>query len=137
MIEIPKTRDTTDWPEGLLALARVIGPESTLKIAEQFGGVEKFYIPRLANRVGLHHRWTKILNDAEWRKVCKVFGGQKISVPRGAFLVLKKRLIIDLAADPNLSHRTIALKVGVTETYVRMVLAGLEFPAHPKQLELF
>jgi hypothetical protein len=129
------SQDTTDWPQGLVAIADVVGPDLTLKLVEKFGGVEKYFIPRLKNSRGYYHPRASILGDVAWQALCKKLGGQKINLPRGCYLKLKKKMIIDLAADRTISHRTIALRAQVTETYVRIVLQGLGAPS--EQLDLF
>jgi hypothetical protein len=112
-----------------------VGAEATLRLVDRFGGVEKLYIPKLDNKVGLSHPWAEILGDSAWRALCKAFGGQRISLPNCTYARLKKRVILELAENRSLSHRTIALRARATETYVRMVLRGLDVPE--KQLELF
>jgi len=126
--------NTRDWPDQLVTLANIIGNELTLKLVEKFGGVEKYYIPKLKRQRAYYHPWVDIIGKDPWVKLCKTLGGQKICLPRGCHLTLKKRLILELAEDKALSHRTIALRVGATETYVRMVLRGLDTES---QLGLF
>jgi len=127
--------DITDWPQGLVEIANIVGTELTLKLVDRYGGVEKYYIPKLRNRVGLKHPWAEILGDEPWKALCKALGGQRINLPRGVYTHLKKRVILELAEDKALSHRTIALRARATETYVRMVLHGLDTPSG--QLDLF
>jgi hypothetical protein len=127
--------DTTDWPQGLVDIAAIVGAEATLRLVDRFGGVEKFYIPKLDNRVGLAHPWAEILGEGPWRALCKAFGGQRINLPNCTYAKLKKRVILELAEDKSLSHRQIALRARATETYVRMVLRGLDTSV--KQLDLF
>ena len=120
------TLDTRDWPQGLVDIASVIGPELTIKLAEKYAGVEKYYVPKLTNSVGLKHPWAAILGDNAWRAMCKAFGGQRINVPRGQ-KILKKRVIFELSeSHPELSHRTIALHAQTSESYVRRVLCQTE-----------
>jgi hypothetical protein len=128
MSEGTKTIDTSDWPQGLVDIAVVIGPELTLELADKFGGVEKAYVPRLKNKVGLWHPWASVLGDEAWRAFCARFGGQKINLPRGLSRHgSKKRAILELATNTSLSGRSIARQVHCTETYVRSVVRGFDF----------
>jgi len=127
--------DTNDWPERLVRIAEVIDAELTLKLVEKYGGVEYFYVPKLKRGLCPTHPWASILGEDTWKKFCRAFGGQRLTIPRGTYLHLKKRIIFELAEDRTLSHRTIALRAQVTETYVRMVLRGVDSAA--TQLPLF
>jgi hypothetical protein len=120
------TDATKDWGNRLKGIADVVGPELAVRLILEHGGVEYLYIPKLTRRAGFGHPFAAILGDELFRKFCKVFGGQRISVPT-TFCGLKKRIILELAESTSLSHRTIARRAHCTETYVRMVLrdAGL------------
>lgn len=114
---------TETWPRGLEEIADIIGPELTLRLAEAHGGVDKFYIPR---SVATNHPWAETIGAEAWGKLCRAIGGQRINLPRGEHLALKKLQILELAESTDLSHRAIALRVRATEAYVRMVLRELK-----------
>lgn len=125
--------DVADWPEALLRLEAVIGRDKTIELADAFGGLDRIYIPREPTEA---HLWRRVLGDELWRAVVAAFGGERIDLPRGVFLQLRKRQILDLAAE-GVPHRQIVLRVRCTERYVRRVLEGMPEPADPRQGKLF
>lgn len=110
-----------EWPGVLPALVRLIGARATLRLVARFGGQDRFMIP---SSVTTRHAWRDLLAPDEWRKVVKEFRGERLSLPRGAFVINRKALIIDLR-QKGVPHREIALRAGVTERYVRIVLRGV------------
>lgn len=124
-------RDT--WPEILRRFAELIGDTATMAIARHSGGVERFHIPKHA-RPG--HPWAELIGLEEFEKLCRAFGGEKLDIPRGHFIRLRKREIIELH-ERGLSHRQIALRTESTQRYVRSVLSGGGAPAvDPRQAKL-
>lgn len=122
------------WPAGLEAIAEVIGPELTLRLADRFGGVEHFYVPKSPTT---GHPWAAVIGEPAWEQLCRAMGGQRINLPRGQFVQLKKRLILELAETEGLSHRAIALRTRSTEGYVRGVLRGISSTGDERQGKLF
>lgn len=127
--------DLDAWPEMLRTLATVIGPDRTLELAHACGGLDRVYVPKEPTA---SHEWARVLTSEEWTAVTRLLGGQRIRLPRGFYVNLRKRQILSLA-ETGLSHHQIALRAQVTERYVRMVLEGLRVgPAEdPRQTRLF
>jgi len=105
-------------PDGLEPIAKVIGTEATLRLADRCGG-SQLYVPRDARKT---HPWAQALDEELWKKFCAAFGGQRIDLPRGTFITLKKVAILELAAQ-GLGTRQIAQRVRCTERYVKRVRA--------------
>lgn len=108
------TDQTQSWPVGLRRLAEVIGPAAAVRLADAFGGAEKIYIPKKAR---IDHEFTAVIGLDRLEALCAEFGGQRIDIPRGAFKDLKKTQIMDAEG----SNREVALRLGVTQRYVRQV----------------
>lgn len=132
--------DLDTWPDGLRRIADVIGPELALRLAEHDGGLDKVYVPRSPRA---NHPWMELLGEQALAKLARALGGDRIDIPRGTHIALKKRRIIDLAAS-GISHRQIAREVRVGERYVRRVLAAGDVPVvkrgkpeDPRQLKMF
>jgi hypothetical protein len=132
------TLDT--WPDALRRIAEVIGPELALRLAEHDGGLDKVYVPRSPKP---SHPWAELLGADALGKLARAFGGERIDIPRGTHIALRKRRIIELATS-GMSRRQIARAVGVGERYVRKVLAGGETTIatrsrceDPRQLKMF
>lgn len=128
------------WPDALRRIAEVIGADAALKLASVDGGLDKVYVPREARE---SHRWASVLGMEAFAKLARAFGGERIDIPRGAHINLKKRRIIELA-ETGMAHRQIAREVGTGERYVRDVLSGGDYPAararggaDPRQLKMF
>jgi hypothetical protein len=113
--------DLSMWPDQLRELAQLIGRERTLDLADACGGLDKVYIPR---EPSTSHMWAHVLTPDEWQKVVSAYGGERIDLPRGVFIHVRKLDIMALA-EQGVSHRQIALKCRVTERHVRRVLEGL------------
>lgn len=105
---------THTWPVGLRRLAEVIGPAAAVRLADEFGGAEKVYIPK---RARIDHDFTAVIGLDRMEALCAEFGGHRIDIPRGAFKDLKKTQIMDAEG----SNREVALRLGVTQRYVRRV----------------
>lgn len=117
------TWSTETWPTGLEQIAEIIGPELTMKLTERFGGTHKFTVPKNPECGSKRYPWADVIGKDAWVKLCAALGGQKVSLPRGQFISLKKRQIIELAESTDLGARQIALRCHATEQYVRMVLS--------------
>lgn len=125
--------DFDAWPDTLRELASLIGPETTLRLASRFGGLERVYVPKEATD---NHPWTQVLSPVQWQKVITAWGGQRIDLPRGTYVTLAKRQILALA-EQGIPHRQIAQRVHTTERHVRRVLQGLHITAvDPRQTKL-
>jgi hypothetical protein len=124
--------DTSVWPDSLITIANIIGPAAALVLCEHCGGLRGFYVAHEAKPTA---EWAKVIGFDRYSKLCAALGGQKIDIPRFAFRTLKKQTILELAKDPELSKRQIALRAHVTEGYVQLVLNGIERTNN--QLELF
>lgn len=127
--------DLSDWPTLLQRFAAVIGPERTLELARKAGGLDRVHIPLKPTKT---HPWSKLLTATEWAAVCAAFGGEKVRLPRGVYVELRKRQIMEMAAQ-GVPHGKIALHAQVTERYVRRVLSGLGMPkaTDERQMGLF
>jgi hypothetical protein len=113
----------------LRRLAEIIGPAGALKLREQFGGQEDFYIPKTPR---ITHEFTPVIGLDKLELLCAEFGGQRIDIPRGAYMHLKKALIADMGG----SNRAVAHAVGATQRYVRRVRGELRDTTPPDQLDL-
>jgi len=112
------------WPTVLDELAKLIGEKLTLQLAEREGGIDRVYIPKKAT---IDHPWAKILGTDAWHKVVATYGGERIDLPRGTRIKLKKVEILELA-EQGISRREIARRVRTTERHVRRVLGLLSVP---------
>lgn len=121
------------WPTVLAQLAELVGDDEALALGEAEGGIDDLYIPEEG---GTDHPWARTLSPEAWQRVVAAWGGQRISLPRGTFVRLKKVEIIDLK-DEGLSNREIARRVGCGERYVRRILGSMAAPADPRQTRLF
>lgn len=124
--------DTSTWPDSLVQLAEVVGSEAALKLIDHFGGTRAHYIAR---DVKPNHPWAQLMGIEAYTALVKAFGGTQIDLPRFHFRELKKRTIIDLWENTDLSKRQIALRVRATEGYVQSVCNQLT--SEPRQLDLF
>jgi|GEM_PF-1881259 len=118
------------WPEGLSRIAVIIGEAETLVLASCYGGTSGTYIPAKATP---GHPWSKVLSGDSWKLICAELGGQRVDLPRGCFIKLKKVMILDLN-EQGLSQRDIALRARVTMRYVGQVLALVR---DERQVEMF
>ena len=112
--------DLDAWPDVLRQFAQVIGPELTLRLAQTCGGIDRVFIPRTATP---EHPWAAAIGLDAFRRIVGAHGGERVDLPRGAFVRLRKRQIFALGGQ-GLSHQQIALRAGVTERYVRSVLGA-------------
>lgn len=125
-----KTIDMSLWPMGLKKLAEVIGPKPTLDFVSHFGGLDKLHVPVDPD---ITHPWAQAIGIDNLRLLSEALGGERISIPRGAFLSMKKIAIMDLA-ERNWSPKAIAREVECTERYVQKVL---QVPEEDNQQNLF
>lgn len=114
--------DRSSWPDVLRRIAELVGDELALELAAREGGLDNFYIPRVADPT---HPWAEIVGAEAWAKIVGEYGGERISLPRGMYRDLKKVAILELG-EQGLSHREIARRVRVGERYVRRVMGMLE-----------
>ncbi len=118
-----------DWPDLLRELAQAIGAERALELARRFGGQDYVYVPEDAAKTRTTHAWCQVLTGDEWDAVVGLWGGSRITLPRGTFASGSKRRILELL-EQGVAKRQIAVRVGVTQRHVRRVaqLAGLSKP---------
>lgn len=110
-----------DWPAMLRRIAELIGPELALVLGGECGGLDSLYIP-LKPHAG--HIWAQAIGIGAFAILTKEFGGERVSLPRGTYVRLQKRQIIELG-QAGFSARKIALKCRTSERYVRRLLAPL------------
>lgn len=123
----------SDWPQVLKQIAELVGGELALRLAFDCGGLDSLYIPHRANAT---HPWAQSIGPEPFARLCKAFGGERVSLPRGAYVRLQKRCIIEMA-QTGATTRAIALQCHVTERYVRRIMMGLSRGPDPRQLKLF
>lgn len=129
----PSGVDISVLPPLMQRLVELIGTEKTLLLGERYGGVERLYIPHEPTQ---GHLWRNVLDEAEWRKVVAAMGGERVDLPRGVFVELKKVQIIELD-EQGIPHQHIALRVRCSERYVRDVLGKKRKPVDDRQIKLF
>lgn len=106
------------WPIGLHRLAEVIGPASTVRLAEVYGGI-RIYVratPTVKDPI------VQVIGIDKARLLAAEYGGRNLEIPRGAHKDLKKARIID-ATGPS---RSVAQELGCTHRYVNKVRADLQ-----------
>lgn len=119
------TEDAThSWPIGLRRLAEVIGPAAAVRLADAYGGVEDLRIPKTARP---DHDLAKVLTRDEFEALCAAYGGERLDIPKGVYKDLKKTAIMDAAG----SNREVALRLKVTQRYVRRVRAEVRRDQDP------
>lgn len=109
------------WPTVLAELADLIGEEATLALARAEGGLDRVYIPQEPTP---DHPWAAVLGPELWARVVSARAGERIDLPRGDHIRLKKVEILDLAEE-GLTNREIARRVGTTERHVRRILGAV------------
>lgn len=128
--------ELAEWPPILRTLARTIGHERTMQLADAFGGVP-VYIP---HDYRANHLWAPLVTELEWQTVAAHFGGDTITLPRGLYLRTTKRLIHELI-EQGRSPREVAmqLRIGVSHVYRVLRDSGTKPPPpfDPRQLRLF
>lgn len=111
--------ETLGWPAGLLELAEEIGAPACLALVDRFPGVE-VYVPTTEQLPRDHH----LVRALGWETAVALTaarGGEHFAVPTLFYARCKKSRIIKATG----TNRAIALKFGVTESYVRRLRAGL------------
>lgn len=124
------------WPFLMRTLADLVGVEATMQIVDRFGGLSNVRIPA---STATPHPWAELLDPDAWARVVAALGGQRVDVPRGAHLQLRKAAVLDLIeAEPDLSDGEVALRCGCTQRYVRSLRrASRAATADPRQLRMF
>ncbi len=131
---IDLTPDTTAWRRSLRELARVIGPKAAMALHEAVKGVET-PVPKRADP---QHPLVGIIGYEAFQALVGAYGGQRLDLPRGIDQDVKKVAIMDAAGTG--SKRAIALRLGVSQRYVRRVtneLAGDDSAPQSEILDLF
>ena len=111
-------------------LDMLIGKDAAEALCRHHGGVP-VYVPRKPDPSA---PLCLIIGPAAMRALCLEFGGLHITVPNGRKAEAFKGEIVR-RLDEGKAHNAIALEVGVTERYVRLLAS-----AHckgPRQLTLF
>ncbi|HEX2881497.1 MAG TPA: helix-turn-helix domain-containing protein [Polyangiaceae bacterium] len=130
-------RDTDqleDWPIELRRVAELIGPELALKLGHDVGGLEHLYIPTEPTPT---HPWVKSVGEQAFLMLVKGgFGGHRITLGRGHYVRLARKLIVALAKE-GLNNKKIAVRCHCTERYVRRILKGAPKRVDPRQMGLF
>lgn len=125
-----KTRYPTDWPQGLIDIAEVIGPECALLLAQHVGGIAS-YVPKEPQN---GHKLAMIIGLPALRMLSKIYGGDWLTVPKYAAGKSKKVKIRRLLKD-GASLRDAALDSDATVRYVTMVNKDMRHES--RQLKLF
>jgi hypothetical protein len=120
-----------EWPDSLVAIARVAGSEAALQLCDHSGGLSRIYVPK---KPRVDHPWAQLIGLEAHAAICKEFGGQQIELPRFRYRGLKKKAILELC-DTGISNREIARRTRSTERYVTQVLADVR--NSKRQLKLF
>lgn len=107
------------WGDTTLTLLQVIDDDGAARAwFDAFGGQEACYVPRRPRR---DHPWVNALGWDAFRRVCAAFGGERVSIPKGACLSSKKWGIARALLAGQDSQRDIARRFACTERHVRAV----------------
>lgn len=104
-------------------LEGVIGKDGANQLCRTYGGVP-LYVPRRADN---STKLGRILGPFRLAALTAVYGGLRITVQNGRRAEPRKLCIINLL-QAEISAEKIALCVGVTERYVRMVAQYCKVP---------
>lgn len=99
-------------------LKELLGRDKAALLCRMKGGVP-FYVPA---KVDGKHQLAGILGEFGMGLLCGEFSGMYITVPTGKLLEPRKPDVLRLLREGR-SHSSIAVALGVTERYVRMVAA--------------
>lgn len=116
-----KSQYPTDWPQGLIDIAEIIGPELALVLVQHVGGVP-VYVPKQPES---SHKLAKFIGLPALRKLSEIYGGDLLDVPKYAAAKSKKVRLRQLLKDGN-SFREAALNADATVRYVTMVSKGMK-----------
>ncbi len=97
-------------------LRDLVGADEATALCANHGGVPVF-VPRspdTSSHLG------RIVGAAALRTLCRLYGGNWITVPNARKAEVRKGEVLRLLED-GVSHSEIALHLGVTERYVRAV----------------
>lgn len=111
-----KTQYPADWPQGLVNIAEIIGPELALLLAEHVGGISS-YVPKEPQS---SHKLAMIIGLPALRLLSEVYGGAWLEVPKYAAAKSKKVKIRQLLKSGT-SFKQTALNADATVRYVTMV----------------
>lgn len=111
-------------------LEEVIGRDAAETLCRSYGGVP-MYVPRKAD---LTCQLGRILGPLPLAALAAEYGGLRITVPNGRRGEPYKAAIARKLEDGH-SYDKIALELGVTERYVRLVARARK--VQPRQLSLF
>lgn len=123
------------WPQRLVEIAEVVGPEGALLLARRFGG-RAVYVPGTPIA---GHRLERLLGRPAFVTLCQHYGGMELrDIPLAAALHNKEQMIRSLARDyPDMSRSRIAETARTTERHVRRVLNDDRPERDYRQLSLF
>lgn len=106
-------------------LVDAIGTAATLRLIDGLGGTEDWYIPK---KPTAGHRFVNVIGMAAFAKLCAALGPARIDLPASAYAKPKKAQILSETGG----NQAVALRVGVTQRYVRKVRnAARARPRHP------
>jgi len=130
--------DESLLPAILQEIAGLIGLPATLKLAQHYGGV-RLYVPK---KLSSDHVLASVVGYDAAVRLAEHFGGlPHFDIPKAqAVSIALRNSKIRESWQANMSVRQIALKYGLTERYIRRVLAASEQqnePSDPKQRGLF
>lgn len=108
-------------------IAEVIGEEAAYALAWQFKG-ERVYLPKDHMR---EPRLAETVGEAVAVRLCEAFFGTVVTFP---YKVILERKVAELAADPSVTKRQIAQRLGIREARVYAILARIR---DDRQLDLF
>lgn len=121
------------WPAVHRVLAGLIGEELTVRLVSKRGGLGDAYIPVDVSR---QHPWREIVGERAWARIVQHYAGQRVHLSKGARHSLTKVRMVELA-DEGLSWLQIAMRLRVTERYVRRMLTmmGRTNPGTPRHAQ--
>lgn len=124
------TQYPADWPQGLIDIAEVIGPECALLLARHVGGIAS-YVPKEPQS---SHKLAPIIGLPALRMLAAEYGGMWLEVPKYAAAKSKKAKIRRLLKD-GASARETALQCDSTRRWV--IEVAKEMRNEAQQLSLF
>ncbi|HAT50553.1 MAG: hypothetical protein HQL07_17895 [Nitrospirae bacterium] len=113
------------FPESLKEIRDVIGLDSTLKLVTSCGGTRVF-IPK---HISAQHRLANLLGMKAARRLSRYFGGESVTVVRGApaLRALRNKEII-AQYDQGVRVADLARAFALTERRIYSILSGTNKP---------
>jgi len=110
---------TYGWPQSLIEIAEIIGPEATLKLVEAYRGQDFCYVPK---RITEKSALVQIIGIEAATKLSQAAAGDKIFMPELAVAKSRKQLI----AEAEGTTAEIARRYNVSARWVREVRQPLK-----------